>query len=90
MPADFSQDCRCPSCLTQVIVERIDQSIKSHSHTQMLEIASEYRDQGELTEHIDYTLEEGYYVFSKWYHLKRGHCCGNGCRHCPYSGVNQG
>ncbi|MES2853673.1 MAG: DUF5522 domain-containing protein, partial [Bacteroidota bacterium] len=18
------------------------------------------------------------------FHLKRGNCCGNGCRHCPY------
>ncbi|MEM8586251.1 MAG: DUF5522 domain-containing protein [Bacteroidota bacterium] len=22
------------------------------------------------------------------YHLKRGHCCKSGCRHCPY-GFNQ-
>ena len=28
----------------------------------------------------------GYTVFTKLYHLKRGHCCGSGCRHCPYSG----
>lgn len=26
----------------------------------------------------------GLMVFSKSYHLKRGYCCGNGCRHCPY------
>ncbi|MEZ0130904.1 DUF5522 domain-containing protein, partial [Flavobacterium sp. LBUM151] len=19
-----------------------------------------------------------------WFHLKRGTCCGNNCRHCPY------
>ena len=23
-------------------------------------------------------------VFTEAYHLKRGHCCENGCRHCPY------
>ena len=23
-------------------------------------------------------------VFTAAYHLKRGYCCGNGCRHCPY------
>ncbi|MCC9136544.1 DUF5522 domain-containing protein [Pontibacter silvestris] len=23
-------------------------------------------------------------VFTAKYHLKRGHCCRNGCRHCPY------
>jgi len=23
-------------------------------------------------------------VFTAAYHLKRGSCCGSGCRHCPY------
>jgi hypothetical protein len=23
-------------------------------------------------------------VFTARYHLKRGTCCSNGCRHCPY------
>eukprot|EP00127_Corallochytrium_limacisporum_P004779 Clim_evm5s175 gene=Clim_evmTU5s175 len=26
----------------------------------------------------------GYMVISHWFHHKRGNCCGNGCRHCPY------
>nr|WP_286203495.1 DUF5522 domain-containing protein [Pseudoalteromonas sp. NBT06-2] len=33
---------------------------------------------------MDYTIENDLYIFSTWYHLKRGKCCGNGCRHCPY------
>ncbi len=32
----------------------------------------------------DYYLENGFFVFTAQYHLKRGYCCGNGCRHCPY------
>lgn len=32
----------------------------------------------------DYYLENGLMVFTEAYHLKRGHCCKNGCRHCPY------
>jgi hypothetical protein len=24
-------------------------------------------------------------VFTGAYHQKRGFCCGNGCRHCPYT-----
>ena len=28
--------------------------------------------------------ETGYTVFSELTHLKRGKCCGNRCRHCPY------
>lgn len=31
-----------------------------------------------------YSTEEGYVVFTESYHLKKGYCCGNGCRHCPY------
>jgi len=33
----------------------------------------------------DYYLSpEGYKVFTEAFHLKRGYCCKNGCRHCPY------
>lgn len=33
----------------------------------------------------DYYLSpEGFKVFTEQYHLKRGYCCKNGCRHCPY------
>ncbi len=31
-----------------------------------------------------YINEQGYRVFTAKYHLKRGYCCKNGCRHCPY------
>jgi len=31
-----------------------------------------------------YINENGYRVFTEKYHLKRGFCCKNGCKHCPY------
>ncbi len=31
-----------------------------------------------------YIDENGLYVFTELHHLKRGYCCQNGCRHCPY------
>jgi hypothetical protein len=31
-----------------------------------------------------YFTDEGYVVFTEKYLLKRGYCCQNGCRHCPY------
>jgi hypothetical protein len=31
-----------------------------------------------------YVNEQGYKVFTEQYHLKRGYCCKNGCKHCPY------
>lgn len=41
-----------------------------------------------LIKGIDYYLENGLMVFTEWFHLKRGHCCGSVCRHCPYDHVN--
>jgi hypothetical protein len=37
----------------------------------------------------DWYLESGYLVFTEAHHLKRGSCCGNGCRHCPYQPKHQ-
>ncbi|WP_394332776.1 DUF5522 domain-containing protein [Lutibacter maritimus] len=31
-----------------------------------------------------YFNEQGYRVFTEQYHLKRGYCCKNGCKHCPF------
>lgn len=32
----------------------------------------------------DFYWEDGYLVFTRDYHLKRGFCCQSGCRHCPW------
>lgn len=37
-----------------------------------------------LTSEDYYVDEQGYRVFTKKHHLKRGYCCTNGCKHCPY------
>ncbi|MFN7115284.1 MAG: DUF5522 domain-containing protein [Saprospiraceae bacterium] len=37
-----------------------------------------------LVEGVDYYIENGLYVFTAYYLEKRGYCCKNGCRHCPY------
>ena len=31
-----------------------------------------------------YYNEQGFIVLTELYHLQKGCCCGNGCRHCPY------
>ena len=42
-----------------------------------------------LTEGEDfYYDQDGLMVLTAKYHLERGNCCGNGCRHCPYDHVN--
>ncbi len=38
-----------------------------------------------LLEGVDYYTEDsGLLVFTAHYLRKRGYCCHNGCRHCPY------
>ena len=38
-----------------------------------------------LVEGEDYYFnEDGYIVLTEKYHLQKGFCCGNGCKHCPY------
>ena len=32
----------------------------------------------------EWYMEKGFVVFTEVYHLKRGYCCKNACRHCPY------
>lgn len=35
-----------------------------------------------------YYNEDKLLVFTAAYLLKRGYCCGNGCKHCPYKYIN--
>lgn len=88
MPLSFEQDCQCPSCLPRTIGKRIQELIDNLETDRLVSIAAPYRSRSELVEHIDYTIEDGKYVFSKWFHLKRGTCCGNACRNCPYQHEN--
>jgi hypothetical protein len=38
-----------------------------------------------LVEGTDYHInEDGNFVFTKEYHLKRGYCCKNRCLNCPW------
>jgi hypothetical protein len=30
--------------------------------------------------------DTGLFVLTADFHLRRGRCCGSGCRHCPYVG----
>jgi hypothetical protein len=37
-----------------------------------------------LPQQPDWHVENGLVVYTAAFHLKRGYCCGSGCRHCPY------
>jgi hypothetical protein len=32
----------------------------------------------------DYYMEGDRLIFTEEFHIRRGSCCGNYCRHCPY------
>jgi hypothetical protein len=31
-----------------------------------------------------YMSADGYIIFTEKFHLNRGYCCKNSCKHCPY------
>lgn len=45
---------------------------------------SDFNKKVPLEEGDYYYSDEGYLVFTEQYLRKRGYCCQNGCRHCPY------
>jgi uncharacterized protein DUF5522 len=65
-------DCYCPKCLTRIIQEQKQTSEDTGNSPP------------QLIEGVDYYLEGNSLVFTALYHLHRGYCCDNGCRHCPY------
>jgi len=40
-----------------------------------------------FVEDVDYYFENGFMVLTGYYLKKRGYCCGNNCRHCPYQKI---
>lgn len=38
----------------------------------------------DLINNVDYYIEGERVIFTALAHIKRGQCCGSGCRHCPY------
>ena len=84
---DFSggSDCLCPTCFQKACEDKIESYLGTITpETALANKAALLPKKQKLIEGIDYYAENGNYVFKAWYHLKRGSCCGNGCRHCPY------
>ena len=74
--------CLCRSCLETI--SRVSASLHEPDVV-LTEIRRLTRSSGSTLVPEDYYLDDGgNMVFTAAYHLKRGSCCGNGCRHCPY------
>ena len=46
------------------------------------------RSKTEIVDEDYYINDDGLLVFTAAYHKKRGKCCGNKCKHCPFDFVN--
>ncbi len=81
-----NEDCLCPDCLKQQALEKINKRVDEYKEQKgvLPNPARITKQTSKLMEGIDYYIEKGNYVFTEWHHLKRGTCCKNGCRHCPY------
>jgi hypothetical protein len=53
------------------------QRYKTKQHAQVGPVKS-------FKEGIHYYMDGERVVFTALFHIQRGSCCGNGCRHCPY------
>lgn len=49
------------------------------------QIESKRESQGKFIENVDYYFENGLMILTKRFLEKRGYCCQNNCRNCPYS-----
>lgn len=66
-------DCLCVNCLKE-----INQMVKK-SLTDSFP-----RDFPECQLGLHFYYQNGYIVFTEYYHILRGYCCHSGCRHCAY------
>lgn len=66
-------DCLCNQCL-ETINSKVA-AAKSHSFPTQ---------KNEFIEGVHFYKEGNMWVFTELYHLLKGSCCGNGCRHCVY------
>ena len=87
--SNCSADLACGSqeetcwCMSYAALSKLDEEKDCLCETCLKE-AIENSVSNEAVSEPDYYIENGLYVFTHSYHLKRGHCCKNGCRHCPY------
>ncbi len=89
LPVSYDEGCMCPSCLKEVIIEKIKKYVKEFQKDGLEnEVLLYDRNRKSFIEGIDFYIENDNTVLTEWYHLRRGNCCGNKCRHCPYNHKN--
>ncbi|NMM50038.1 DUF5522 domain-containing protein [Marinigracilibium pacificum] len=72
----------CNNCLDSKLSQEIN-LIKSKEKENYL-FDKNWRN-NKLIEGLDFYYENGLMVLTEYFHVKKGYCCENGCRHCPYN-----
>jgi len=80
--------CLCPHCLKQEALRCVERFVADYKSGRRQNTAPRYWQPPPLAEGFDFYMEDGKMVLTSWFHLKRGNCCGSGCRHCPYGHIN--
>jgi uncharacterized protein DUF5522/cysteine-rich CWC protein len=75
-----------PACLCRPCLERMGRLSRELDDAAAVLKIQERLENSRLAGHEEdyYVDENGKVVFTAAYHLRRGTCCGNGCRHCPF------
>lgn len=85
-------DCLCADCLKAQLLPKIEAKqqaiLNKQSENDIAALYPRTAAPKKLVEGIDFYIENGLWVLTEWFHLKRGYCCGNKCRHCPYGHEN--
>ncbi|MBB1366937.1 hypothetical protein H5154_11160 [Pseudoalteromonas sp. SR44-5] len=91
LPAILPLDNTTTSCLCRVCtLAKINQFLSTlylRPLKEQLTFAKSFQTNANLIEHLDYEMQNNYMVFSRWFFLKRGKCCKNNCKNCPYKNV---
>ena len=75
-----------PACLCRPCLETVAQISREHDDTDAIlaQVRQAIAQRVSPADEPDFYMDDGNVVFTAAYHLKRGNCCANGCRHCPY------
>ena len=85
LPVEAGNQCLCPDCLSSEIKAKLKAEPGKVMAALRKNAGKAGPDAGFLQQGLDYYInQEGNWVFTAFYHLKKGYCCQNGCKHCPY------
>jgi hypothetical protein len=75
-------------CTKRIFVARVYRMCLTTTRMEENDIEVLHRSACELKQSTYIDPATGYKVFTAFAHEKRGKCCGNKCRHCPFNHIN--